>query len=1203
MSALARCARYSKHFSRSFQSYCRNTATSYLNRQENLFGKLQAPYSRRLGVTKRLYTVLSGENNAVNYDEVNTKEETNLDSQNENASRRRVLKYSENYPASNFWKNYDFSVKERDLNFTSSCRKIYHDIFTKKFVTIERFHELMAIAEQQDTFTEDELLLLFSSLGRENKDITEAMRNKWTEYLIERFHTLNIPLDVSHYNEALRNYLIGNHRFSPVKFLSEMEKHGVTPNVFTLSRVVSAYCRMGDVKSAGQILEHMRKAKFVVNEYTYRHLIKGNFLAGDAETAMKLFDSSNDLGFAQDSKMYEAVITGYAMLGDLDGVKEMLDRAKTDLVLLPNLTGTVLQALVQDIGKPRHQEIIDYFTSEIPESGKWEHTIVKTIKSLMESGHHDLAFNYFSKVPGTCRDLIKAAINVQLGTADVVKYIEMMKRLGLKEASFSYYFTSAIEKFQYESAIAILPHVVAERSMRSEFIWPLVRYHCIMKNPEGMEELVPFVQNNDYISVINWLEPNLRQFGRNIDDIGRLLKKSSNFNEGQVNALMIYMKKRGINWKESAEYARSCELVEDINDGMYWLLTPLISTELREENWRDIAEVACRMKKNDTAGFLWNVQKVADLKELKDYVLEKLSAHIAQWVISGPERAFSRDFKELFSPEELETVAKRRYTHDELRAMNLSELLEVYELMKDSFVYKIILMRTSFQSEDWKTYKNVLNSIQFDPSKTDMNIFTEVAYYYAVVEGDILKSCETIAMMDKGPFAIPNFDITVKLFQTLCENGRLEDATKLIKGMTFNFPFLQDGESGKKAWLNLEPTPQNIKKVKKLMTTLSDKGYFKNRIFKNNCLKNYWDFICGSEDFSEVTHHYDYLSKTYEYQPNQFVQVFSSYIKKGDKTSLQAAFDKLTDYVPEQKVLVNLAAAFIENEEISKAKKVLMTPGLRIRGDSARHIVERWARNGQPKHIETFGSLCSSHPGDVDIVQMRSLQLQAFCNQKNPDVDACISFFERYFEYDDDIEVDVNTLKFYANFLRKHRPEKKLDTFFLNMIESDKERERFTERSRYRKVQRSLSNEEKPKQEKTELPKVKKVVASSSNEEKPKQEKAEPVVDKDKEDQSKLLIGGERLTFDEVQERFHDMTDEELHENLPSGDMGTRFVKFLNRKRDIDLMKRLPDDLTQKIFASNALRRKTASIDMMQLLYERHHDKVLQVSGADVMSD
>jgi hypothetical protein len=35
------------------------------------------------------------------------------------------------------------------------------------------------------------MLLLFSSLGRENKDITEAMRNKWTEYLIERFHSLS----------------------------------------------------------------------------------------------------------------------------------------------------------------------------------------------------------------------------------------------------------------------------------------------------------------------------------------------------------------------------------------------------------------------------------------------------------------------------------------------------------------------------------------------------------------------------------------------------------------------------------------------------------------------------------------------------------------------------------------------------------------------------------------------------------------------------------------------------------------------------------------------------------------------------------------------------------------------------------------------------------------------------------------------------
>ena len=115
----------------------------------------------RQRLTQRSYTtVLSGDNSSLKYnDEVSASEETQISKDHE---ERQFVPLPDDYPASLFWKNYDFRVTEKD--FAYICKIMYQEIFGRKNIALDRFHEFMACVQQKGMYVIVQCYKMFYTL-------------------------------------------------------------------------------------------------------------------------------------------------------------------------------------------------------------------------------------------------------------------------------------------------------------------------------------------------------------------------------------------------------------------------------------------------------------------------------------------------------------------------------------------------------------------------------------------------------------------------------------------------------------------------------------------------------------------------------------------------------------------------------------------------------------------------------------------------------------------------------------------------------------------------------------------------------------------------------------------------------------------------------------------------------------------------------
>lgn len=75
-------------------------------------------------------------------------------------------------------------------------------------------------------------------------------------------------------------YLENGFEFSPVDFLTILNKNQLLPNRVTYQLLVAAYCEKGDINGAMKILEFMKAGMVSINELVFCSLIVGHFEAG-----------------------------------------------------------------------------------------------------------------------------------------------------------------------------------------------------------------------------------------------------------------------------------------------------------------------------------------------------------------------------------------------------------------------------------------------------------------------------------------------------------------------------------------------------------------------------------------------------------------------------------------------------------------------------------------------------------------------------------------------------------------------------------------------------------------------------------------------------------------------------------------------------------------------------------------------------------
>ncbi|XP_045169728.2 leucine-rich PPR motif-containing protein, mitochondrial-like isoform X2 [Mercenaria mercenaria] len=1177
MSALTRCARYARVFNRSLHSYSRNITRSHTEQKKNVFGIRTAQLNIRQDLPKRFYAVGTGESSQIKYDDSKESKEFFQRDLTQLRKNRKRFKHSEDYPASHFWKKFDYSFIRKVYDFPSTCKNIYLAMMSQKGISAAEFYDFMCLVEQRDHFSDDELMLILKSVGFWNKEVSAEEKARWTEYLTRRFHSLGIPLDVRYYNTVLRNYLQSNYRFSPVDFMTSMEKHGVAPNAVTLSRFVIAYCKVGDIKSASQILEHMRSSEMSINAKVYENLILGNFIAGDKETAMQLFKDASNMGFQMNASMYHVAVVGHGLMGDLDGMKEMLKEAKDNFV---TFSDGAYSTMIEQVAPKGRKDIIDFLMNELTQTSTFYYNEgVDTLPVLFQQGNNELALQYFMGLNDPSAKLFyKAALISNVATEDVIKYSRIFKKEGIRDAAITEYFGLAVLKYLFEPAMAILPHIQAEgETLRPQYLWPLIQYYKIIGDVEGLKKVVPFIEpfNSGGITIQLYLEIALFALRVSQEEYKNILQKHSRFNEGQINGCLVSNCLLREGWKAAAEYAKSCGTVEDIPSDMTYLIAGRLIRDESKKDWKHKLEVLASltnsMAQDRVIGKLLKIG--VDKTELKEVMLEK--------GITVNQNFLSEDFKALFSEEELVKVSRKMYSSNELRNMTFRELEAVEDIYGNNQLYKCCLLEKSFIEKEWKTFKRTLESLDMSKVHSFPLVVYRAAQFYLRKEKNLQMALQEFdRLQSQYPSFVPDCDVTLEVTIALLNEGRYDDAVKFLA--KYNYRDRQDVSLfiNTKSLFSMDPTPENVKIANQLLETLASNGYLKKA---RNFLLNYWNFISGCGDLAAILDAFEMLKTKYHYIPYNYTEVFGHFLKNNDKSSLQSAFNKFTDVVMEQEVLLSLAAAFLENKQLEKARKVLATPGMRLMANSFRSITQQWAYTGKDELIDEFLQLVSDLPGNIQQAEIVCLNLRAMCNKENPDVDACIRYFETKFD-EEEVIADINTLRFFAKFLSRHGREVPYDQITLDLIKENKGDQPVVKASRPRAMFRQKKEPEPTKPaEKKKKPEPAKPAEKTSAEE---------------ANDDTLLLLLKRREFKRALKKCETMSTDEIKMMLPDDEgLLTKWAEFLVRGNKEKILECLPEEIqTQAIngVCDKVHKEKaTVPIDCYRFLLEKQPDRVL----------
>ncbi|KAF2359625.1 Pentatricopeptide repeat [Trinorchestia longiramus] len=103
-------------------------------------------------------------------------------------------------------------------------------------------------------------------------------------------------------------------------------------------------------------------------------------------------------------------------------------------------------------------------------------------------------------------------------------------------------------------------------------------------------------------------------------------------------------------------------------------------------------------------------------------------------------------------------------------------------------------------------------------------------------------------------------------------------------------------------------------------------------------------------------------------------------IKREDTNKLQQLVDMATDLYGEHNSLFDLACFFVDEERVKEAKRVLETPGLRVRSESVSEICKYYLREKQTKRIEDL--LAASAGTSIDRRFVYEYLLEAYSKSR-----------------------------------------------------------------------------------------------------------------------------------------------------------------------------------------------------------------------------
>lgn len=334
--------------------------------------------------------------------------------------------------------------------------------------------------------------LVIKSCGKSLMDADAKESIDLVHYLWETLESLDVKLEVSHYNALLDVYLEKDLDFSASEFLSTMIEKSVEPNRVTFQKLIAACCKKGDIAEVMTLMVDMKSRNLPLTEENFNLLILGHSQAGDMDSAINILAIMKEKGIAPSPDTETALMCAYAKQGEFKSLNESLEKlAASNVDLGERHYMEIFQSLVTN----GHLEQAENFLSKMPKEINSDIDISRLIIKLIKMQHTDLALRLL-KSTTTIPLRFHARMNIILGSLvktdtkveEVISICERIKKDfanedPFKDAVYFYLFNGINPSLTLEMMKAWFK---AGGEIHDHFFWPLLVLESKASNVDGI---------------------------------------------------------------------------------------------------------------------------------------------------------------------------------------------------------------------------------------------------------------------------------------------------------------------------------------------------------------------------------------------------------------------------------------------------------------------------------------------------------------------------------------------------------------------------------------------------------------------------------------------------------------------------------------------------------------------------------------------
>lgn len=723
------------------------------------------------------------------------------------------------------------------------------------------------------------------------------------------------------------------------------------------------------------------------------------------ESAVGILGVMNQAGLEPSAETYTTLLCGYAKQGDVDAIlKTMASCEEKEIYLLDKDVLEVAYALAGN----GHGDKVDALLAKLKKSIGYNQDAFNVVLRLTNKGQVDVAFKVLESMvratnsEGAPSDtgsfFVRQMVKAQVPFEKIVQVCRTMNDTQMNSRAVLIAIESALQSGATQMVIGLLKE--AQKTgleVRQHYFWPVL----VSAGKSGrMDEVTAVLkQMNEFglapsgETVRDYIIPNLKE--QNPDALMNLLI-GAGVSSGQAASSVCYSLLQKNQLKEAATLGHQYKVFLSANlfrkslvnalgttndvDNFIKFLRVIHDSQERKSMWKDKDEVevaeenqqesALASSKSEVVGQILNdvvSHFRANRLEMLDKVLVGLvqeglsvSSKQAEYVQEKLGAKMTTEISDLLSKltaGDLEPVhrepEKRNSPLSQMSPAQIERLIEQMQAKGENVNrLKRYWVAACFRDKDVAKAEEVIGKLEKEGYQMTGGVYAQLVDLY-VQNNELdraLKALERVQARE-GEFKLDNLK-AVRLAACLVEADRLGDAVKLL-------------DANKKGEFSAEDQSFNYNAICwRLLNGLAEKGRVDDltTMFDALVAGNYAEpnnVLLGplikvhllKDDLPSAMDTFEKITTKYRSTPWKN-ELSCRLIQAEDAASLQKLTDLSTNVHGEVNSLYDLVFSFVECGRIRQARKILETPGLRVKHQRINHACERYREEGKVQPLE-----------------------------------------------------------------------------------------------------------------------------------------------------------------------------------------------------------------------------------------------------------